>query len=162
MGFFDETLDARALLGAPGEYRNPDWTGPPPNVQPADPALRAVMARTESIAVWLSIGPVYSAGTVLTLDVRWRFADRVPTAPNPGRTGRNGLCFGLQFADGSRILPAEREPRRASQRPRLSRLTPILMQSKSLQFRLAYMRPFEDRTLRLRSGCRIASHARRR
>jgi len=93
----------------------PPWVAPPGNEVGVGVALSLLLARTERIAVALEGGRAFSTGVELRLVVRrrpsteddeepWELLD--PFARHPrvrGRTPNEGLRFGVEFADGSKV-----------------------------------------------------------
>jgi len=92
----------------------PPWVAPPSNELGVGVATSLLLARTERVAVALEGGRAFSTGVELRLVVRrrplsddeepWEPLD--PFARHPrvrGRTPKESLRFGVEFADGSKV-----------------------------------------------------------
>jgi len=66
--------------------------------------------------VWIAGTSVFPCGIRLELHVRWASARRIPVPLIPGDRGRRGLCLGILFDDGRRVLavPRRRQARDAN------------------------------------------------
>lgn len=94
MAFFDDPPPPPATPEPPPR-RRPAWRGPPGNVLPGGFALRAVLERTERLAVWVDGGAAYPAGAVLAVNLRFH---------EPYRQERHRAQFGVDdLATGPRL-----------------------------------------------------------
>ena len=106
LGFFDLLVDP-AWLKSSREHegqRSAPWLGPPPDVLPHRSVTHHEVARTPDLAIWISGTSVFPSGMSLELQVRWRGERRVMAPLIPGQRGRRGLCLGVLFDDGRRVL----------------------------------------------------------
>ncbi len=103
-------------------YRRPDWAGPPEGELPGVVAVELLLARTDRVAVALSGLRAYSTGFtfgVVTFGapVLEGELDPFEFGPPHGRTGEDGIRYGIEFADGRRATsvgwspPSPSEPR---------------------------------------------------
>lgn len=88
----------------PGRFRGPPWGGPPGNVLPGAFALRAVLERTERLAIWVDGGGAYPEGALLSVHVRFREPRLAHRYGHPFDLGdpTSGPRFGVLLADGAR------------------------------------------------------------
>jgi hypothetical protein len=115
VGFFDETVDA-SWLGGPLKVEAatppPAWIRPPHDVVPVDLPVHCQLARTRDTSVWIAGAGAFPDGLAFRLELRWRDPARLAPPFVPTATGRDGLCLGVQLADGRRVLA--QSPQRTS------------------------------------------------
>lgn len=81
------------------------WLGPPDNVLPATVALDVVLVRRPDLAIWVADALVFDSGLSFAVNVHRREHRSEMTPPwffGPDET--DGPRFGLQFADGRKVL----------------------------------------------------------
>ena len=117
MGFFDEVIDPAWIVPRENYSPDPPWLGPPHDVIPARVETELELVRTLDLVVWISGSAVFPGGVGLELHVRWNRPRRVQLPVVPGDLGRRGLCLGVHFDDGRRVLaiPRRRQPTQAQQ-----------------------------------------------
>jgi hypothetical protein len=109
MGFFDEIIDAAWLTPRANRTSDPPpWLGPPHDVVPAHVATDLEIVQTSDLAVWISGAAVFPSGVNFELQVRWCERRQIQLPLMPGVGGRDGLCLGVLFDDGRRLLATPR------------------------------------------------------
>jgi hypothetical protein len=109
----------------------PVWMGPPPNIVGSGIAFALVVARTEDVAVFVSSAVAYPTGITIHFGVRRRVASYNPSL-NAWMGGHeiappDGLRFGLQFSDGTKVTTLDPHPTVDGNDPTALPDRPILM-----------------------------------
>jgi hypothetical protein len=111
------------------DWLPPVWRAPPLNVVGSRVAVDFVLARTHEVAVFVSSVLAYPTGIAISLGVRRRSFSPDPSS-NMSVGSRDapadGLHFGLQFSDGSKVTTLDSGPTVDGNDPRAFPARPVL------------------------------------
>jgi len=110
MSFFDDPVPPPDRVAEPPRPPQPPWFGPPPDVLPGVLAERAVVFRTDEVALFFGHFRAYQTGVMFELNLWVREPEEdsdgppweLHGRPRPSGSPDTFLRFGVELADGSK------------------------------------------------------------